>query len=274
MPTVRANSLDIHYEDAGGEGGPVVLIHGHGVDLRMWPSQFHALREAGYRPIRYDVRGHGRTTIPDGGYTWPVYADDLRALLDALDIPAAHLVGFSMGGGIALQFALDNPDRVRSLTLVDAALPGFAYSDEFATTIEALVVAVRAEGWRSAAERLWLPHPMFDGLRRHPAAYQLVRETMRDFPARDYLVEPPMPETPEAIDRLGQLRPPTLVLVGEQDLDDFRLAAELVASNAPRVRLEAVPGSGHLLPLECADDFNRRLLSFLRASESLPARGP
>src|SRR5579884_790829 len=105
MPAVHANGIDIYYEDTGGEGAPVVLIHGHSVDLRMWPAQVLALREAGYRVVRYDVRGHGRSSVPNEGYTWPVYAEDLRALLDTLDIGKAHLVGFSMGGGIALQFA-------------------------------------------------------------------------------------------------------------------------------------------------------------------------
>lgn len=265
MPVVEANGIAIYYEDSGGAAEPVVLIHGHSVDLRMWPAQWLALREAGFRAIRYDVRGHGRSATPETGYTWPVYAADLRALLDALDVAAAHLVGFSMGGGIALQLALDDPARVRSLTLIDAAVPGFAYSTDFADTIEALVAAVRAEGWPTAAERLWLPHPLFDGLRRHPAIFQVVREMVLAFPARDYLIDQPEPEGPEAIDRLAELQIPVLVLVGAEDLPDFRLAAELVAANAPQARLVVVPGAGHMLPLERPDEVNRLLLAFLRA---------
>jgi len=265
MPVVRTNGIDIFYEDSGGAGEPVVLIHGHSVDLRMWPAQWLALQEAGFRVIRYDVRGHGRSSAPDTGYTWPVYAADLRALLEALGVASAHLVGFSMGGGIALQFALDHPERVRSLTLIDAAVPGFAYSADFADTIEALVEAVRAEGWPAAAERLWLAHPLFDGLRRHPATFQVVREMVLAFPARDYLLDQPEPEGPEAVDRLAELRAPVLLLVGAEDLPDFRLAAELVAVNAPHARLVVVPGAGHMLPLERPDEVNRQLLAFLRA---------
>jgi 3-oxoadipate enol-lactonase len=271
MPVVRANGIDIFYEDSGGAGEPVVLIHGHSVDRRMWPAQWLALRAAGLRVIRYDVRGHGRSSAPDSGYTWPVYAADLRALLDALGVAAAHLVGFSMGGGIALQFALDHPARARSLALIDAAVPGFAYSADFADTIEALVAAVRAEGWRAAAERLWLPHPLFDGLRRHPATFQAVRQLVLDFPARDYLIDQPEPEGPEATDRLAELRAPVLVLVGAEDLPDFRLAAELVAANAPHAHMVVVPGAGHMLPLERPDEINRLLLEFLRTH---PHPGP
>ncbi|MBI2761666.1 MAG: alpha/beta fold hydrolase [Chloroflexi bacterium] len=271
MQSVRANGLDIAYEDTGGEGAPVVLIHGHSVDLRMWPLQMLALREAGYRVVRYDVRGHGHTTAPGNGYTWPVYSADLHGLLDALSLPSVHLAGFSMGGGIALQYALDHPERVASLTLIDSAVPGFTYSDEFAAGIEALVEAVRAEGWRRAAERLWLPHPMFDGLRRHPAAFRVLRDLVLDYPARDYLVDPPNPEEPEAVSRLHELAMPVQVLVGAEDLVDFLLAAQLVAANAPRSRLEVVAGAGHVLPLERPNDVNRLLLEFLSDPDAATA---
>lgn len=263
MPVVELNGIATYYEDSGDDGEPVVLIHGHSVDLRMWPAQTLALREAGYRVIRYDVRGHGRSAVPDEGYTWPVYAEDLRSLLDLLDVGSAHLVGFSMGGGIALQCALDHPGRVRSLTLIDAAVPGFAYSDEFAAMIEVLVEAVRARGWQEAAERHWLTHPMFDGLRRHPAAFAVIRDLVLAYAARDYLIDLPEPEGPEAVDRLHELRPPVLVIVGEEELPDFLLAALLVGENAPRVRMETVPGAGHMLPLERPTELNRRLLAFL-----------
>lgn len=268
MPTVHVNGIDVFFEDTGGEGTPVVLIHGHSVDLRMWPAQVLALREAGYSVIRYDVRGHGRSSVPNEGYTWPVYARDLLAFLDALDIGAAHLVGFSMGGGIALEFALDHPDRVLSLTLIDATVPGFAYSDEFVSRIEELVEAVRREGWRNAAERLWLTHPMFNGLRRHPAAFEIVRDIVLRFPALDYLIDQPEPEGPEAIDRLAALRVPVLVVVGAEDLEDFRLAAQVAAANAPRAKLAVIPGSGHLTPLERPAELNALLLDFLADPEA------
>ena len=266
MPTITANGIETYYEDTGGTGEPAVLIHGHGVDLRMWAAQVPVLRAAGYRVVTYDVRGHGRSSVPEGGYHWPAYVEDLRALLDSLGTATAHLIGFSMGGGIALQFALDHPSRTCSLTLIDSTVPGFAYSEAFAATVEGLVEAVRAEGWRAAAERLWLTHPLFEGLRRHPGLFERVREMVLAFPARDYLVEPEEPARPEAIERLAELRVPTLVMVGEEDLEDFRLAAELVAANVPAAQLEVVPAAGHMLPLERPDELNRRLLGFLRTN--------
>lgn len=267
MPTALTNGITTQYEDSGGSGPVVVLIHGHSVDLRMWPAQVAALKEHGYRVVRYDVRGHGFSSAPPTGYTWQTYRRDLMGLLQALGVSSVHLVGFSMGGGIALQTALDRPQQVRSLTLIDAAVPGFAYSDAFAERVEELVDAVRAEGWRVPAERLWLTHPMFERLRRRPALFAAVRDLVLQYPARDYLIDQTEADEADAVSRLSTLRTPTLVLVGEHDLEDFRLAAEVVAENAPAAALMTVADAGHLVPLEQPDECNRLLLEFLDAVE-------
>jgi len=264
LPHVDTNDIVTFYEDAG-RGTPVVLVHGHGADLRLWELQAPALVEAGYRAIRYDVRGHGRSTAPPTGYTWENYALDLRGLLDGLNVEApAHVVGLSMGGGIALEFALDFPQRASSLVLVDSALPGFDYSPEFAGAIEELVAAVRAEGPRAAFERLWLAHSLFDGVRRFPERFELIRTMALEYAAADYLDETPYtPPERQAVDRLAELRAPTLVLVGELDIPDFQIIAEVLAGNIAGARLQVIADSGHIPPLEQAQAFNEALLGFL-----------
>jgi pimeloyl-ACP methyl ester carboxylesterase len=274
LPHVETNGIATFYEDAGqGPGptgrptlGPVVLVHGHGADLRLWQLQTPALAQAGYRAIRYDVRGHGRSSTPPSGYTWQNYALDLRDLLDRLGVSKAHVAGLSMGGGIALQFALDFPERVSSLVLVDSALPGFDYSPEYGGAIEELVAAVRAEGARAAFERLWLTHPLFDGVQRFPEHFELIRTMAMQYSAADYLDETPhAPPEREAIDRLGELRAPTLVLVGDMDIPDFQIIAEVLAGNIEGARLQVVSGAGHIPPLEQPQAFNEALLGWLRA---------
>jgi pimeloyl-ACP methyl ester carboxylesterase len=170
-----------------------------------------------------------------------------------------------MGGGIALQFALDFPERVSSLVLVDSALPGFDYSPEFAGAVEELVAAVRAEGPRAAFERLWLTHPLFDGLRRFPEHFELIRTMAMQYSAADYLDDTPYaPPEREAADRLGELRAPTLVFVGDMDIPDFRIIAEVLAGNIDGARLQVIVGSGHIPPLEQPRAFNEALLQWLR----------
>ena len=124
MAYCRTGEYPIYYEEAG-RGLPVVLVHGHGVDLRIWDDVVPLLSDAGLRVIRYDVRGHGRSYAPDTGYTWEAYVADLKALVSHVGLEEAAVVGFSMGGGIALSFAQNHPERTAALALVSAALPGF-----------------------------------------------------------------------------------------------------------------------------------------------------
>jgi pimeloyl-ACP methyl ester carboxylesterase len=178
-----------------------------------------------------------------------------------------------MGGAIALQFALEEPGRVASLALLDSALPGFTYSPEFEDDIERLRTAVRAEGPRAALERIWLAHPIFDGVRRHPQAFAALQRMILDYPAADYLDEAEYepPERP-AIERLHEVEAAALVVVGGLDLPDFLIIADILAENLPRARKLVVPDAGHLPNLERPEAINEALLSFLGAVEP-PSEG-
>ena len=122
--TVHVNGADIYYELAG-SGPPVVLLHAGIADSRMWDTQFDAFAAAGHRVVRYDMRGYGRTTPVPGEFS---PREDLRALLKALGIERASLVGCSMGSRTALDFALRYPDRVERLVLTSPSVNGFRYT--------------------------------------------------------------------------------------------------------------------------------------------------
>ena len=278
MPHTYTNGIVTFYEDTG-EGPAVILIHGYGADLRLWSAQAPALAGAGFRAIRYDVRGHGRSLIPPDGYTYENYAADLRDLMDrinverpaseSLAIETAHVVGLSMGGGIGLQFALDFPQRVLSLTLVDSALPGFSYSEETTAGIERLVSAVRSDGPRVALENVWLRHPFFDGVRRSPEQFELVREIILGFQAPDLRDGArPADYRPDIAARLSEIRAPTFVIAGQNDIPDFRLIADVLAENIPNAHQTIIPDCWHLPPNEKPAEFNRLLIDFLRNSRS------
>jgi pimeloyl-ACP methyl ester carboxylesterase len=274
VPVAETNGITTFYEDTG-DGPAVVLVHGHSLDLRMWKYQLAPLVDMGYRVIRYDVRGHGRSTVPTSEYTWDNYSQDLADLLGAVNVTeGAHVVGLSMGGAIALKFTLDHPGQVASLTLVDSALPGFTYSGEFSSEIIALRDAVRAEGAGPAFERLWLPHPLFDGLRPHPDKFAEATEMVAGFQAAEYLEEAETPDyvQPDLAAQLGEVAVPTLVVVGEDDVPDFKLIAEIMGSTIPGARMEIMPGRGHTPPMEDPASFNRILMQFL-ASVGSVAKG-
>lgn len=268
MPTAATNGIATFYEDSGAAAdSAVVLIHGHSADLRMWKRQVDPLTTADFRVLRYDVRGHGRSSAPDSGYTWENYSTDLAGLLDHVRIESAHIVGSSMGGAIALQFALDHPARTRSLTLVDSALPGFTYSEEFSSQIEALVSAALEEGVWPAFQRLWLTHEMFDGVRSDPEAFALIEEIVRDFPALEYRGGESAPggyEQPQLTERLHEITAPGLIITGENDIADFQIIAEILAAHIPNAERHTFPGCWHLPMLEKPGDFNARLIAFLR----------
>jgi len=273
VPHTYTNGVVTFYEDAG-EGPVVVLIHGYGADLRLWDAQVSPLKEAGFRVIRYDVRGHGRSMIAPDGYTFESYAADLHDLLDrlnverpateSLEVEAIHAVGLSMGGGIGLQFALDYPGRVLSLTLVDSALPGFTYGDETTAHIQNFMEAVRSEGAHEAIDRVWLQHPFFDGVRRDPERFAGVQEILLGFQAPDMREGArPADYRPDIARRLTEIKAPTLVVAGENDVPDFRLIADVLAENIADARLTVIPDCWHLPPVEKPEEFNELLISFL-----------
>ena len=147
MPYAKSGEDRLYYEESG-EGTPLIFLHGFSLDRRMWDGQFELVAER-YRAIRYDARAHGRSQADSVQFAdW----DDLRQLLDALEIPRAVIVGLSMGGRIAVDFALTDPDRVAGLVLVGAGLSGFEPRSEeiagykgygFAMVVEMLSAALQ-----------------------------------------------------------------------------------------------------------------------------------
>ena len=139
-----------------------MLVHGFALDTRMWDDQFEPFSQR-YRVVRYDLRGFGRSAEYRDEPSY--HHEDLRALLDYLNMEQAHIVALSLGGGISLEFALDHPDRLKSLTLADAIVWGFEWTDDGG--LGAIWGAGQREG-AEAARRLWLEHPQFAAARRTP----------------------------------------------------------------------------------------------------------
>jgi pimeloyl-ACP methyl ester carboxylesterase len=256
MPSATVNGLRIEYDTFGdAAGAPLLLISGLGVQMIGWDEEFcELLASRGFHVIRYDNRDVGLSTWMDGGagYTLDDMAADAVGLLNALDIPAAHIVGASMGGFIAQLVALNHPDRVLTLTSMISGPNG---EDQVQPTPEAMallmtpVPATREErielGVRSKKELLGPADP-FDG------SYERVRVAA----AVDRAYHPAgfvrqlqaVTAAPSRLSRLAELRVPTLVVHGDADILVPVENGRLVAAAIPGARLLEIAGMGHDVP--------------------------
>lgn len=261
---LTVNATHLYYEEAGA-GPAVVLIHGFTLDTRMWDDQFPALAQR-YRAIRYDLRGFGRSALPDGPYS---HVEDLRALLDRLGISRATLVGLSKGGGVALDFALTYPERTTALTLLDTILGGHAWSAE-GSARDALVWQEAARGGIPAAKASWLAHPIFAPAMRRPAVAARLHAIISDYSGWHFVnANPEQGISPPAATRLRALAIRVLALVGEYDLPDFQAITAQIGRDAPQARTLVVPDAGHMANMEAPEAVNRALLAFLDQREGL-----
>src|SRR5262245_446370 len=250
--------VSLHYE-ASGTGAPVVFLHGFSFDLRMWDDQVAALRGR-YRVVRYDLRGFGKSGHGTSRYS---HADDLAALLDYLGAKDVALVGLSLGGGAVINFAIGHPDRVRALVVVDPSLGGFSWSAEFTAELNNVRDVTRTSGVQDARER-WLLSPLFAPALANPRSAKRLRTMVGDYSGWHWLnADLGRPFKPPAIERLGEIVAPTLVIVGELDAPDFRNIAATVVQTVSHARKVTLPGVGHLANLEDPDRFNDHLLRFL-----------
>ena len=255
----EVNGTTLYYE-VQGSGHPLVLLHGGNLDLRMWDQQFAQFAQE-YRVIRYDARGFGRS----GAWSAPYQAhEDLRALLDDLAIERAHLVGLSMGGRIALDFALENPERVGALVLAGPGLSGFENPIPITERDWLLSIWETAQlGDAVGAAELWLESPYMAPAMSDPELAPLLR-TLATENSRVWVDEDTrVPLSPPAIGRLEDVLAPTLLIVGSRDAPEIHRVAELLTAGIPGLRREVFEGSGHMINMERPDQFNRVVLDFL-----------
>jgi pimeloyl-ACP methyl ester carboxylesterase len=270
---IEHDGVRLHVEEEG-DGEPLVLLHGHSLDLTVWNAQAPAWAAAGWRVIRYDQRGHGRSASPPYGYRWGDHAADLAALLRAHGAAPVHLVGLSKGGGIAVELALRAPELVRSLVLIGPLLPDYPLSAELVDSFRRFARAIRADGVAQAVRVAWLDHPLIASAAAHPEAGARLVAMIERFPAGEYLAtardEPD--RTWNAVERLGEIAVPTTVIGGELDVPDFVAMARLAAERIPGARLEVAPGCGHLVPVERAGETASLVLAHLARTAGAAAR--
>jgi pimeloyl-ACP methyl ester carboxylesterase len=253
----------LHYEVAG-EGPVVTLIHPGLWDMRTWDREFVRFADAGYRVLRYDVRGYGKSSRlePGVGYS---QVRDLVALLEEVEVTQTALIGCSMGGGIDLDFALVHPERVWAIVLVASALGGFEPSEEEEewwarreAPIDAAIESGDLERAQDLRLRIWAPLGTEDepGGKIRQIAFDNIHEIEMDESAQEQL-------DPPAAHRLEEIDVPTLILEAEHDPPHMRRVADLMARGIMGSRKVVVEGADHVINMRQPERFEELVLEFL-----------
>jgi pimeloyl-ACP methyl ester carboxylesterase len=258
---VEVNGGKLYYEMAG-SGEYVVLLHDGMVSNEIWDYQFPLLAKY-YRVVRYDRRGYGKSSDPTVPYS---DIEDLNELYTKLDIERSVLFGMSSGGGCVIDFTLKYPEKVKSIVLVGAVVGGYGYTSHMTYRGGHLKSpADMADPEKAARYFVWEdPYEIYSG---NQAAKQKVSEILR----RN--IHPPVNRQyyrpPERIAArfLNEIKVPCLVLVGEYDIPDVHSHAGVIQFGIPGARRQVIMNSGHLVPVEQPDEFNRAAFSFIRRNE-------
>ncbi len=267
MPTARVNGVSLYYEVTG-NGSPLVLLHGFACGIRSWDPQVRALSRA-HRVIAYDARGHGISEAPRDAtaYSQAISVADLHALLVHLKIRRAAVGGLSMGGNIALNFALAHPEMVRALIVADTG----AGSDDTAQWVagaQAFADVLEQRGMEAFAD-MASANPLFARyIARGPEAERFIRSCLMSHrahglacTAREVLVKRPTIYSLEP--RLRELRVPTLLIVGEHDEPCLKVHT-FMAAVIRGAKQVVLPDVGHLTNLEAPAAFNAAVRRFLK----------
>jgi 3-oxoadipate enol-lactonase len=262
MPVAKVNDVDLHYELDGDGEEAIVLINGLADDVETWFAQMDDFVAAGYRVLRIDNRGIGASSKPAGPYTSRMLADDAKAVVDSIGLTDFHLMGVSMGGMIAQEYALAYPGDLRSVTFgCTYAAPGPFCSRMFAMWADMAPVLGVPFVMRDVT--LWaFTLPFFESRGDELAEFETAMRYM-DQPVHAYLAQLAVIQNHDTTDRLGQIRTPALVLAGEEDI--------LIPVTLSRRIHELVPGSewattkgGHACLWEHPAEFNQTFLEFIR----------
>jgi pimeloyl-ACP methyl ester carboxylesterase len=239
--TVTVGRDKLWAEDSEGAGPVVVLLHPGIADARVWDPVWPELARS-CRVIRYDVRGYAKSPPATENYT---LVADLRAVLDQRGVTGAHLVGTSMGGATAIDFALAEPDRVESLVLLCPGVSGYPWPDE--PELEAEEARLTAAGDEDGLLRLSLRQWAAAG--DDPVVADLMRTAMRAWPNEEEFQQ----EGPTAYDRLEEVRVPAVLLLGDRDWPALIACDEELARRIPGCRLVRAPGVDHLPSLRAPE---------------------
>ncbi|HYM17032.1 MAG TPA: alpha/beta hydrolase [Micropepsaceae bacterium] len=282
MPyTTTDDGIRLYYEDTG-TGTPVVFVHEFAGDCRSYAAQVRAFSKR-YRCIVFNARGYPPSDVPKdlGRYSQERACDDILAMLDALKVDKAHIVGLSMGGFATLHFGFAYPKRARSLVVAgcgygaapDARTQFAAETEAAAKTFEKDGMAKAAEAYALGPTRVQFQNKNRDAWKEF--AKQLAEHSSEGSALTMRGVQKRRPSLYELVDKMKALKVPTLILVGDEDWPCLEPAL-LMKRNIPAAGLAVIPNTGHTINLEEPDEFNSLVVDFIQSVDmgAWPTRDP
>jgi pimeloyl-ACP methyl ester carboxylesterase len=257
MPKVCVNDIDLYYEITG-QGQPVLLIHGLGSSTRDWEYQTTAFSTL-YQVVALDVRGHGQSDKPPGPYSIPLFTTDTAELMRSLELGPSHIVGISMGGWIAFQLAIDTPDMVQSLVIVNSGPELIVRSLRDRLNVLQRSLLVRIFGMRKIGE--FLSSRLFPKPEQEPLREMFI-ERWAENDRRAYTESFRGALGWSISDLLHTIMCPTLVVASDEDYTPVS-TKEAYVERLPRGELVVIEDARHAVTAERPEDFNKVVLDFL-----------
>jgi pimeloyl-ACP methyl ester carboxylesterase len=258
---IWANGIEMNYESSG-EGECLVLIHGFSDNMNMWYNQTPEFSKQ-YRVLTYDVRGFGETEGNGDSYSMELFADDLYELLTALDIRSACVLGYSMGGRIALEFAVRHPEFMAGLVFANSGM-GDAPSPDMEERRK-MMVSVLEQGNIEVISEIMTVASFSPGFEeKNPAAFRRYKDIkMQNNPSAYPAIAQMMIEALSVTPDWSRLRCPVLIIAGERDGLMEMSVAESMKTSISNAILKTLP-TGHAAAIEAPEQFNQVVLEFVR----------
>ena len=257
MPNARLSDVTLHYQiDGDAAAPPLLLSNSLGTSIEMWEPQMATLA-ARFRVIRYDSRGHGRSTVTAGPYTIEQVANDALGLLDALEVPRAHFCGLSMGGMVGMWLGIHAPQRIDRLVLANTAA-----KIGTAELWNARIDAVRTGGMTSIASAVLARWFSAQLLEAPTPIIARMRATLEGVSANGYAASCAAVRDMDQRHLVGRIRAPTLVIAGTDDFATPAAEGRFVADQIPQARYVELPAA-HLSNVQAAPAFTQALMQFL-----------
>jgi len=258
--TITIDQGHLYYEMLG-EGKPIVFLHGFSLDTRMWNDQFFEFSKT-HQVIRYDLRGFSKSSLPSASYS---HTTDLLRIIRCLNLSSISLVGLSRGGRWAIQFTQEYPELVDALVVSGTMPNGLSLNNENRPSNASALKKVAKQKGVSVAKALWLNDPLFKQARKLPKVKKNLEAMVHDYSGWHWLNDDPVHyDHLFSIAELENVSCPSLILIGDQDINIFQEAAKLLEERFQRSRLAVFPSVGHLSNMESPYLFNKEVLSFFQ----------